>query len=113
MDMGIVYHKLAEEIEALKRSHCLRTSLRISESYMCLSTHLVAPHGNDIENRAIAREQGVERKPQVGFVKLFRKIGQVESVREQDLAAGRCQTREILTGRAFQRTYLRLIRGYG
>lgn len=47
---------------------------------MRLASHLVISKSNDIEDRAVGREEGVEGEAEIRFPYLFGEIGQVESV---------------------------------
>ena len=47
---------------------------------MRLASHLVVPKGDDVEDGAVGREEGVEGEAEVGFLYFFGEIGQVESV---------------------------------
>lgn len=74
------HHFLSKEVEPLQRSHSLRTSLNISKCYMRLASHLTILECDDIQDRAIGREEGVEGKAKIRFLKLFREVLEVETM---------------------------------
>lgn len=80
MRAGRTDHLLPEKIKPLQRSHGLRARLHVSKRDVRLASHLVVPKSDDVEDRAVGREEGVEGEAEVGFLDLFGEIGQVESV---------------------------------
>ena len=44
---------------------------------MRLAAHLIVPDSDDIKDRTIGREEGVEGEAEVWFSNLFREVGEV------------------------------------
>lgn len=81
LEVNKSYHVLAKEVKPLQRSHSLRTRLNISKCDMGLSSHLTILDSDDIKDRAIGREKGVERKAEIRFCEFLGQIFQVETVK--------------------------------
>lgn len=64
------HNLVPKEFESLYRPHGLSRCLDISKCYMCLAAHLLGLHSNDIEDRSIGREEGIEGETEVIFLYL-------------------------------------------
>lgn len=69
---------LAEKVESLKGAHGLCTGLDVLKDYMGLASHFVCLHSHDVEDGAVGRKEGVERRAEIMFAQFVWEIGAVE-----------------------------------
>lgn len=68
--MRVTNQLVAEELKPPQRAHSLRGCLRIAEHDVRLPSHLHRLHGDDVEDRAVGGEEGVEGEAEVVFLDL-------------------------------------------
>ena len=76
---GEMYHFFAKEIKPLQSPQSLRASLNVAIHDMCLTAHLHRLQGYHVEHWTIRREQCIQRKAEVLFLKPIGKVGTVET----------------------------------
>ena len=78
------YHLFAKEVEALERSHRLRTGLYVSKHDVCLTSHTLCSCRIHIQNGSVGRKEHVKGSAQVRLPDL---LWQVRTVKPKELVS--------------------------